>query len=273
MTAPTSAHPPARETGDHRRTGLDLSPAPAPATPAHRVLAQAWLEATLVLRNGEQLLLALVLPVLLLVGLNSVHVPDLGPGRRIDVLTPGVLALAVMSTSFTGQAIQTGFDRRYGVLRLLGTTPLGRSGLVGAKVLAVLAVQALQVVVIGGVGLGLGWRPDLAGVPAAVVVLVAGTAAFVCLALLMAGTLRAEATLAGANLVWVLLLAGGGVVVPVDRMPGGLSHLATVLPSGALGEALRAALIDAHLAPVPCLVLLAWTAVAAVLTVRSFRWD
>jgi len=279
MTVPTSASLPAGPNGSmvpgrhDPADAIDLRPAPVPATTARRVLAQAWLEATLVLRNGEQLLLALVLPVLLLVGLSSVHVPDLGAGRRIDVLTPGVLALAVMSTSFTGQAIQTGFDRRYGVLRLLGTTPLGRSGLVAAKVIAVLVVQVLQIVVIGGVGLGLGWRPDLAGVPAAVVVVVLGTAAFVCLALLMAGTLRAEATLAGANLVWVLLLAGGGVVVPVSRMPDGLSHLATVLPSGALGEALRAALIDARLAPGPCLVLLLWTAVAGVLTARSFRWD
>ena len=252
---------------------VDLRPAPAPATVTRRVLAQAWLETTLVLRNGEQLLLALVLPVLLLVGLNGVDVPSLGTGRRIDVLTPGVLALAVMSTSFTGQAIQTGFDRRYGVLRLLGTTPLGRTGLVSAKVAAVLTVQVLQVIVIGGVGIGLGWRPAATGVPAAALVVVLGTAAFVSLALLMAGTLRAEATLAGANLVWVLLLAGGGVVVPVDRMPDGLSHLARVLPSGALGEAMRDGLLHAHLATGPCLVLLVWTLVAGALTARAFRWD
>jgi ABC-2 type transport system permease protein len=134
-------------------------------------------------------------------------------------------------------------------------------------------VQVLQVVVIGGVGIGLGWRPAVTGVPAAALVVVLGTAAFVSLALLMAGTLRAEATLAGANLVWVLLLAGGGVVVPVDRMPDGLSHLATVLPSGALGEAMRDALLHAHLATGPCLVLLVWTLVAGALTARTFRWD
>jgi ABC-2 type transport system permease protein len=275
MTGRTSASRPAGRDGLSHATDtrIDLHPDPAAATAPRRVLAQAWLETTLVLRNGEQLLLALVLPVLLLLGLNGVDVPSLGEGRRIDVLTPGVLALAVMSTSFTGQAIQTGFDRRYGVLRLLGTTPLGRTGLVSAKVLAVLAVQVLQVVVIGSVGLGLGWRPDLTGVPAAVVVVALGTAAFVALALLMAGTLRAEATLAGANLVWVLLLAGGGVLVPVDRMPGALSHVAAVLPSGALGEAMRDALLDGRLATGSCLVLLVWAAVAGALTARTFRWD
>ncbi len=248
-------------------------PAPAAAPLARRVLAQGRFEVRLILGNGEQLLLALVLPALLLVALRAVHTPDLGPGRRIDLLAPGVLALAVMSTSFTGQAIATGFDRRYGVLRLLGTTPLGRTGLLAGKVAAVLTVQALQVVVLGGLALALGWQPRLAGVLPALLAVGLGTASFVSLALLLAGTLRAEATLAAANLVWVLLLAGGGVVVPADRLPGGLSGLAVALPSGALGEALRAALVHGRLAVLPCAVLLAWTAAASAAAARWFRWD
>jgi ABC-2 type transport system permease protein len=227
----------------------------------------------LIAGNAEQLLLALVLPVLLLVALNEVSTPDLGPGRRIDVLTPGVLALAVMSTSFTSQAIATGFDRRYGVLRMLGTTPLGRSGLLAGKVLAVLAVQAVQLLVLGGVALALGWQPRVEGIAAALVAVLLGTAAFVSLALLLAGTLRAEATLAAANLVWVLLLAGGGVVVPVDRLPAPLAEVAAALPSGALGEALRAALARGDFAVGPCVVLLLWAVLSGVAAARWFRWD
>ena len=227
----------------------------------------------LIAGNAEQLLLALVLPVLLLIALNEVSTPDLGPGRRIDVLTPGVLALAVMSTSFTSQAIATGFDRRYGVLRMLGTTPLGRSGLLAGKVLAVLAVQAVQLLVLGGVALALGWQPRVEGIAAALVAVLLGTAAFVSLALLLAGTLRAEATLAAANLVWVLLLAGGGVVVPVDRLPAPLAEVAAALPSGALGEALRAALARGDFAVGPCVVLLLWAVLSGVAAARWFRWD
>jgi ABC-2 type transport system permease protein len=227
----------------------------------------------LIAGNAEQLLLALVLPVLLLVALNEVSTPDLGPGRRIDVLTPGVLALAVMSTSFTSQAIATGFDRRYGVLRMLGTTPLGRSGLLAGKVLAVLAVQAVQLLVLGGVALALGWQPRVEGIAAALVAVLLGTAAFVSLALLLAGTLRAEATLAAANLVWVLLLAGGGVVVPVDRLPAALAEVAAALPSGALGEALRGALARGDFAVGPCVVLLLWAVLSGVAAARWFRWD
>jgi ABC-2 type transport system permease protein len=249
------------------------SAAPAPAAPWRRVVAQASFETRILLRNGEQLLVAIVLPALALVGLTLAGVPDLGSGRRIDVVAPGVLALAVMSTAFTGQAIQTGFDRRYGVLRLLGTTPLGRGGLLAGKALGVVVVELLQVVVLGAVALGLGWHPVLAGALPAVVAGLVGTAAFVSLALLLAGTLRAEAVLAVANLVWVLLLAGGAVVVPAHRMPAGLSHVASALPSGALGEALRAALGSGRLAVGPLLVLLAWAVVGSAAAARWFRWD
>lgn len=247
-------------------------PDPGAAPAVRRVLAQARFDAGVLLRNGEQLLLTLVLPALLLVALARTHVPDLGAGRRIDLVAPGVLALAVMSTAFTGQAIGTGFDRRYGVLRLLGTTPLGRSGLLAGRVLAVLAVETVQLVVLGGLAAALGWHPRWSGAPAALVALLAGTAAFVTLGLLLAGTLRAEAVLAGANLVWVLLLAGGGVVVPTARMAG-FGPAARALPSGALGDAVRAAFQDGTVRWGALAVLLGWTAVATLAAARWFRWD
>lgn len=245
----------------------------APASAPRRVVAQARFESGVLLRNGEQLLVAIVLPALALVGLTFAHVPDLGPGRRIDVVAPGVLALAVMSTAFTGQAIQTGFDRRYGVLRLLGTTPLGRGGLLVGKAVAVLAVELVQVVVLGGLALALGWQPHWGGVPAALVTAVLGTWAFVALALLLAGTLRAEAVLAVANLVWVLLLAAGAVVVPARTLPAGLEVASTWLPSGALGEGLRTALTSGGIDLRDLAVLAAWGALGTLAAGRWFRWS
>jgi ABC-2 type transport system permease protein len=248
-----------------------LRPDPGAAPVVRRVLAQARFDATAMLRNGEQLLLTLVLPLLLLVGLSRTSAIDLGPGRQVDLAAPGVLALAVMSTAFTGQAIATGFDRRAGLLRLLGVTPLGRSGLLAGRVVAVLAVEVLQVAVLGGAALALGWRPSAAGLLPALVTLLLGTAAFVALGLLLAGTLRAEAVLAAANLAWVLLLAGGGVVVPPDRL-GALSGVAQALPSGALGEAMRTSLAGGGWPVAEWLVLVAWLAVAGAGTARWFRW-
>jgi ABC-2 type transport system permease protein len=237
-----------------------------------RVLAQARFETGTLLRNGEQLLVALVLPAMALVGLAVGDVPSLGQGPRMGLVVPGVLALAVVSTAFTGQAISTGFERRYGVLRLLGVSPLGRNGLLVAKALAVLIVELMQAVVIGGLGLALGWHPQWTGLLAAGLVALVGSWTFVALAMLLAGTLRAEGVLALANLLWVAFL-GLGVIVPRTEMPAGISHVAGFLPSGALGDGLREAFIHGRLAAVPLLVLVVWGAVATALASRTFHWS
>ncbi|WP_238694485.1 ABC transporter permease [Nocardioides daphniae] len=231
------------------------------------------MEARLMMRNGEQLLLALVIPLLVLVGgLYAADRVDLGiDSEPIDLLAPGVLALAVMSTAFTAVAIATGFERRYGVIKRLGSSPLPRHGLLLGKVGALLVVEAVQVVVIGGAALALGWSPDVAAV-GVVLTAVLGTAAFGALGLLIAGVLRAEATLALANLVYLLLMAGGGVVIPAAQY-GPASGFVQVLPSGALGESFRSALLHGHTDWTALGVLAVWAVVASVLTARTFRWE
>jgi ABC-2 type transport system permease protein len=255
---------------------LDLSPAPGAAPLARQVRSQASMEVRLLLRNGEQLLLAVVIPVLVLVagvvGASRVGI-DLAH-RPVDELTPGVLALAIMSSSFTSVAIATGFERRYGVLKRLGATPLPRGGLLAAKVLALLVVELLQLVVLTVVGLVLGWSPapGVVGVLGFVLGGVLGTAAFVSLGLLLAGTLRAEATLAAANLVYLLLLAGGAVVLPSSSY-GSFGEVARWLPSGALGDAMRLAFVDGAVGWAQLLCLGAWALVGGFLTSRTFRWE
>ncbi|MEU2200227.1 ABC transporter permease [Isoptericola sp. NPDC019482] len=252
------------------------APAPALAAPAwRRVLSQTGFETRAVLRNGEQLLVTIVLPVLVLLGLTRTSVVEIDTGglARIDFVTPGVLALACVSTAFTSQAIATAFDRRNGVLRLLATTPLGRGGLLAGKLLGVLAVEVVQVVVVGAVALALGWQPATGGILPAIGVGLLGTACFTALALLLAGTLRAEGVLALANLVLVLLVVGGGLLVPPEQLPGPLEHLATFLPSGALGEAMRGALLGTGVPALALGVLAAWTALFSWAAARFFRWQ
>ncbi len=257
-------------------TDLDFRPAPGARPLTRMVAAHAVMETKLLLRNGEQLLLALVIPLLLQIGgAQAGDVIDLGSGRRIDVLTPGVLALAVMSTAFTSVAISTAFERRYGVLKRLGATPLPRAGLLLGKVLSLLTVVVLQTVLISAVGVWLGWRPpvDAKIVAAALLLLLLGTAAFASLGLLMAGSLRAEATLAAANLVYVVLLVAGAVVVPLSSYPDGMRDVVSWLPSAALAEGLRDDLSGAGLDWGLAAVLSVWSVLAAGLTVRTFRWE
>lgn len=250
------------------------------AAPLHRqVAAQARMEARLMLRNGEQLLLAIVIPVIVLVGgvagADRLGL-DLEGHRAVDVLTPGVLALAVMSTAFTSVAIATGFERRYGVIKRLGASPLPRHGLLLGKVLALLNVVVLQLVVLAAVGLALGWQPTLddpvTTVGASLLAVAAGTWAFASLGLFVAGVLRAEATLALANLVYLLLMAAGGVVLPTSSY-GAAAGVIQWLPSAALGDAMRAAQVDARLDATALLVLLVWGAVGTLLTARTFTWE
>ncbi len=256
---------------------LVFSPAPGARPVGRSALAYARIETRLVLRNAEQLILALVIPLLVLIGGTAVgaDVIDLGAGPRVDVLTPSVMALAVVSTAFNSLAIATGFERRYGVLKRLGATPLPRVGLLGGKALSVLMIEAGQLVLITVLGVSLGWQPagGIAAVAGAVLLILLGTAAFASWALLMAGTLRAEATLAAANLVFVLLVVGGAIVVPLTSHPGLASDLAGLLPSGALAEGLREVTSGAGLEWQRVVVLAVWGIVGAALTARTFRWE
>lgn len=256
--------------------GLDFAPRPGAAPASAMLRAQVLMELRLLARNGEQLLLTLIIPLLLLVmGTRADAIVDLGPGRSIDILTPGVLALAVLSTSFTSLAIATGFERRYNVLKRLGASPLPRWGLLGGKVGAILIVEAVQLVILTAVARLIGWQP-LGGVAAVgwvILLVLLGTAAFGALGLLIAGTLRAEATLAVANLVYVVLLVGGGLLVPLNRYPGSSHRFLELLPSGALGEGMRDVFNGQAPDVFAIVVLTTWAVLAGFLTSRTFRWE
>jgi ABC-2 type transport system permease protein len=234
-------------------------------------LAAAALETRMTLRNGEQLLLAVAIPLGALILLTVAHIGDLGQSR-VQVVLPGVLALALMSSAFTSQAIVTGFDRRYGVLKRLAATGFPRWLLLAAKCGSTLAVIVIQFVVLLVAGLLLGWHPH--GNPLWVLLLVVlGAAAFVGLALLLGGTLRAEAVLGLANLVWLVLVAIGGVVAPLASAPAALRVVGGLTPAGALSDGLRAVLTDGAAPPARALaVLLAWIIVGWAGTWRWFRW-
>jgi ABC-2 type transport system permease protein len=235
--------------------------------------AQTALETRMLLRNGEQLLLTVVIPALLLVLFSAVSIVDTGAGKAVDFLAPGILALAVMSTAFTGQAIATGFERRYGVLKRLGASPLPRWALMTAKTGSVLVTEVLQIVLLTVIAFALGWSPH--GNPLSVLLLlVLGTAAFSGLGLLMAGTLKAEATLAAANLVFLLLLVGGGVMVPLDKFPAAAQDGLRLLPISALSGGLRDVLQHGAGMPWGDLGILAvWAVLGLGAAARWFRWE
>jgi ABC-2 type transport system permease protein len=254
---------------------MTTSFAPAPgAAPATRMLvAQTRMELRLLLRNGEQVGLTLVIPLLLEFFFNLPLLYSLDVPRRIDFVVPSVLALAVMSASFTGLAIGTGFERKYAVLKRLGATALSRRVLLLGKTCAVLILQVLQAILICLFGLMLGWQPSGDAVSAAALI-VLGTFAFGALGLLLAGTVRAEITLASANLIWLVLLFAGGIAVPLSRYPQAAADVLRYLPSAALSDGLHQVLEHGGDLPArPAVTLLVWAAVALPAAARWFKWE
>lgn len=247
-------------------------PSPGRGSLRRMLGAQVRTETVLAVRQAEQALLTMVIPLVVLVGLTAVPgLVALGE-PRVAAALGSVLALAVMSTAFTSQAISLGFDRRYGVLRRLGASGVPRWLVVCGRVGGMGAVVTLQLVVFGGVALVLGWRPSVAAIGWTLLLVVLGTAAFGALGVLLGGTLRAELVLGVANLVWFVLLLAGGVLVPADALPGPLGAVVGVLPSGALAEGLRAALRGGTPSVSQCGVLVLWAVVAAGVATRTVRW-
>ncbi|HET7667721.1 MAG TPA: ABC transporter permease [Mycobacterium sp.] len=247
-----------------------FSPDPRPATVQKMLAAQFGLELKLLLRNGEQLLLTMFIPIMLLVGLTLLPLGTFGPNRAA-VFVPAIMALAVISTAFTGQAIAVAFDRRYGALKRLGATALPVWGIIAGKSLAVVAVVFLQSILLGAIGFALGWRPNILGLALGAVIIALGTAGFAALGLLLGGTLRAEIVLAIANLLWFVFAGLGALTLEGGMVPQGVQWVARLTPSGALTEALTQAMtlsVDWF----GIAVLAAWGVVAALCALRWFRF-
>jgi ABC-2 type transport system permease protein len=235
--------------------------------------AQTRAETILQLRRGENLVVTLAIPLGILVFFAKIDsVTTAGFAHPVDFLVPGVLSLAVMASAMVSLGIATGFERRYGVLKRLGSTPLSRGGLLISKTATVLGLEILQILLVVVVGVAIGWDVP-AGIVPAVGLLLLGTIAFAGIGMLMAGTLRAEANLAAANGLFLVLLFLGGMAYPLDKLPAALQDFAKALPAAALSETVRSVL-SAHAFPTGELaVLVAWAVGAPLLAARYFRWE
>src|SRR6266487_4118707 len=240
----------------------------------HQIIAQTRVELLLTLRRGESVLITLVVPVLILIFFASLNIIPATTGKAVDFLLPGILALAVMAAGMVSLGIATAYERYYGVLKRLGSSPLPRSGLIIAKMISVLVLELIQTIVLIGVAaVFYGWRP--AGSPLLTLLAMAiGTVTFSALGLAMAGVLRAEVTLAAANGLYLLFLLLGGGILPLSHLPPALAAIAQILPAAALTQALQATM--ANNAPFPwsaLLTLVIWAVVILLVAVRTFRWE
>ncbi|HLI87905.1 MAG TPA: ABC transporter permease [Ktedonobacteraceae bacterium] len=246
----------------------------AAAPLARQIMTQTRFELLLTLRRGENILVTLIVPVVLLIFFTSLNIVPAVNGSAVNFLLPGILALAIMAAGMVNLGIATAYERYYGVLKRLGSSPLPRSGLISAKIIAVLVLEAVQVIILVAVAMALyGWK--LSGSPLLALLSIAlGTVTFAALGLAMAGALRAELTLAGANALFLFFILIGGGILPLSHLPAPLAAVAQILPAAALTQALQATMTNAAPFPAyPLLVLAIWALLILLVAIRTFQWE
>ena len=239
-----------------------------------QILIQTRFELLLTLRRGENILITLIVPVILLIFFTSLNIATVVNGHAVNFLLPGILALAVMAAGMVNLGIATAYERYYGALKRLGASPLSRSGLIIAKVISILVLEVVQVILVVGVAATLyGWQP--AGSPLlAILVMALGTVTFAAIGLAMAGALRAEITLAGANALFLLFVLLGGGILPLSHLPAPVAAIAQFLPAAAFTQALQATMSNGTAFPGFALVVLAvWALAVLVIAIRTFQWE
>lgn len=241
---------------------------------ARHILTQTQFEILLTLRRGENILVTLIVPVLLLIFFASLNIVPAVNGRAINFLLPGILALAIIAAGMVNLGIATAYERYYGVLKRLGSSPLPRSALIIAKVLSILLLEVVQVVLLVGVAIALyGWQPS--GSPLLTLLALAlGTVTFAAIGLAMAGALRAELTLAGANALFLLFVLLGGGILPLSHLPAPLAAVAQLLPAAALTQTLQATMSDGTPFPTyAILTLVIWAVIVLFIAIWTFKWE
>jgi ABC-2 type transport system permease protein len=244
------------------------------AAPTLRQIAvQTRYELLLTLRRGENILVTLIIPVMLLIFFASLNIIPTSSGSAVNFLLPGILAIAIMAAGMVNLGIATAYERYYGVLKRLGSSPLSRSSLIIAKVISILILEVIQVLLLVIVAVGLyGWH--VSGSPLLTLLMLAlGTVTFAAFGLAMAGALRAELTLAGANALFLIFILLGGGILPLDHLPAPLAAFAQILPETALTQVLQASMSNGTLPLFPLIVLLCWAIVILVVAIRTFQWE
>lgn len=244
------------------------------ASPVRQILVQTRYELLLTARRGENVFVTLIVPIALLIFFASLNIIPPVNGNAVNFLLPGILALAIIAAGMVNLGIATAYERYYGVLKRLGSSPLSRSGLITAKIISILLLEVVQVILLVGVAiLCYGWKP--VGSPLlALIVIILGTITFSALGLAMAGALRAEMTLAGANALFLVFILLGGGILPLSHLPGPLAALAQILPAAALTSALQQTMIGSGPFPTASFItLIIWAVIILVVAIRTFKWE
>lgn len=254
------------------------TPVPAGVPQGQVFRAHLANEARLLRREPAALVFGALLPLLgiiVMAAIPAARQPNAAMGG-FSVVQTYVPVLVLFATSVVGLTVMPGIlggYRQLGVLRRLRTTPTSPATLLAALfalITLIGLVEAALIVAIPalfGVALpvGLGWFALAATL---------STLAFVAMGALLAALVPSAGAAAGVgNAVAAVMWAASGLWFPRSGFPDWLLTASNFTPGGAAADAMLTATLGAPAPWLPYVVLVAWTAVCAVVAVRTFRWE
>jgi len=246
------------------------------ATPWAAVLRA---ETRLFLREPGALFWVLVFPAVLLSILGLIPAfrdadDALGGRRVIDLYVPVSVLLAMSMSGLQAMPpVLTGYRER-GILRRMSTTPVRPSALLTAQIAlhgAAALGSVLLVMAVGRVAFGVRLPQQPFGYALALLLAIAAVLAIGALLCALSRTTKASgaiSTVAGLGAMFT-----AGVWIPVQAMPDTLRHIVEATPLGAASQALDRAATGDWPGLVQLGVVVLWTALAAWLATRLFRWE
>ncbi|HTU95119.1 MAG TPA: ABC transporter permease [Solirubrobacteraceae bacterium] len=195
----------------------------------------------------------------------------------VDYLLPGIIVMtAVFGSLTTGLGLTE--DMKAGAVDRFRSLPIARSAVLLGRTAADLALNAVTVILMLGLGIAVGFRPTqpVYDVALALVIVLAFAYVFSWISAYIGISVRDPEAAQSVGFIWVFpLVFASSAFVPTSSMPGALHWFADINPVTLTVNAARALTIGDGPALGPALGTLAWLVglllVFVPLAVRAFR--
>ncbi len=152
-------------------------------------------------------------------------------GEYIEFMAPGVIVLTAIFTSIFG-GVNTLWDRRYGFMNKVLTSPLSRSSIAMGKMLAISLIAALQASLIIGIALAIGVSlPNLFVIVPIMAIVILFSLGFSGISVTIAATAKSQETFWGIiNFLGMPLFMLSPALFPLELLPEWLAIAAKFNP-------------------------------------------
>jgi ABC-2 type transport system permease protein len=233
-------------------------------------------------RNPASVFFTVLLPVMFLLIFATIFGDELIEELGVKTTTyyvPAIITLGVVSASCQSLAISLTVDRENGILKRTRGTPLPSWVFIAGRIGNAIVISVLSLAVLSAIGLivydvEIPWER----LPAVLVTLAVGAAAFCCLGVALTAAIPSEDAAAPiTNVALLPLYFLSGVFIPESEIPDGVLHVADVFPIRHFFEAFFTAwnplTTGTGIEWGDLAVVAAWGVAGLLIAVRTFRWE